>query len=210
MVLDILILSWKLCAMWNYVQNGQACGPVATAALQSLLQNGTLGPDTLVWKQGMPNWVPARSVGELGGQFGQAGPAASGPAGSLPPPVPPMGYPPIPGASADPDKADAEQNKVFAVLGYIGILFLVPLLAAPNSKFARYHANQGLILFLSLIVLWVCVVVLTFIPFLGILMIPIHFLLPLAGLAMMIIGIINAANGQCKPLPVIGGFTLLK
>ena len=32
------------------------------------------------------------------------------------------------------DQEDINQNKVMAVLAYIGILVLVPLLAAPNSK----------------------------------------------------------------------------
>ncbi len=34
-----------------------------------------------------------------------------------------------------------------AVLAYI--IFLIPLLAAKDSKFARYHTNQGLVLFLA-------------------------------------------------------------
>lgn len=41
------------------------------------------------------------------------------------------------------EQEDINQNKVMAVLAYIGILVLVPLLAAPNSKYARYHVNQG-------------------------------------------------------------------
>lgn len=44
-----------------------------------------------------------------------------------------------------------QNDKIFGVLAYIGILWLVPLLAAPKSKFAKYHANQGLVyLFLKL------------------------------------------------------------
>ena len=38
------------------------------------------------------------------------------------------------------DSRDVEDNKVMAILAYIWILFLVPLLAAKNSRFARYHA----------------------------------------------------------------------
>lgn len=47
------------------------------------------------------------------------------------------------------EQEDINQNKVMAVLAYIGILVLVPLLAAPNSKYARYHVNQGLLLFIA-------------------------------------------------------------
>ena len=46
------------------------------------------------------------------------------------------------------DPQDINDNKGMSVLAYIGILFLIPLLACPNSRFARYHTNQGLVLFL--------------------------------------------------------------
>lgn len=46
------------------------------------------------------------------------------------------------------DPQDINANKGMSVLAYIGILFLVPLLACPNSRFARFHTNQGLVLFL--------------------------------------------------------------
>lgn len=55
--------------------------------------------------------------------------------------------------TAEFDSKDITDNKVMAVLAYIGILFLIPLLAAPNSRFARFHANQGLVLFLAEVVL---------------------------------------------------------
>jgi len=44
---------------------------------------------------------------------------------------------------------DIENNKVMALLAYI--IFLVPLLAAKESKFAMFHTNQGLVLFLAAI-----------------------------------------------------------
>ena len=45
--------------------------------------------------------------------------------------------------TGDFDAADIAKNKVLSLFAYIGILFLIPLLAAPNSKFARFHTNQG-------------------------------------------------------------------
>lgn len=98
---------------------------------------------------------------------------------------------------------DVDQNKVFAILAYFGILFLVPLLAAKDSKFAQYHANQGLSLFLTGVVVgfvWV-------IPFLGWI---IGFFGWIFVVVLFVMGIINAANGKMKPLPVIGGWQLLK
>ena len=51
--------------------------------------------------------------------------------------------------TGDFDAADIAKNKVLSLFAYIGILFLIPLLAAPNSKFARFHTNQGLVLFVA-------------------------------------------------------------
>ena len=41
-------------------------------------------------------------------------------------------------------------NKVMAVLSYIGILVLVPLLAGnKNSEYLRHHINQGLVIWIG-------------------------------------------------------------
>jgi uncharacterized membrane protein len=43
---------------------------------------------------------------------------------------------------------DVEANKTLAALSYIWILFLIPLLTKRDSKFAQFHAKQGLVLFI--------------------------------------------------------------
>lgn len=101
------------------------------------------------------------------------------------------------------DAADIEKNKVMGILAYIGILFVVPLLAAKDSRFAMYHANQGLVLFLF----GVAIGIVGIVPFLGWLVAAVGVV---AQLVFMIMGIINAANGQMKPLPLIGGISILK
>src|SRR6202012_2144623 len=53
---------------------------------------------------------------------------------------------------------DVEKHKRPAMLGYI--FFLTPLVAAPNSRFARFHANQGLLLQLTWIVAFITIGVL--------------------------------------------------
>lgn len=110
------------------------------------------------------------------------------------------------------DSNDVAQNKVMGILAYIGFLFIVPLLAAKDSKYARFHANQGLILFIVEfvwgIVYGILAVVLTAIG-LGILA-TILALVNLVFFALMIIGIINACKGTATVLPVIGNITILK
>lgn len=62
--------------------NGQQTGPFSMQQLQQMVQSNQLTPQTLVWKQGMPQWVQAGSVTELSGLF-------SAPSTSVaPPPLP--------------------------------------------------------------------------------------------------------------------------
>ena len=86
-------------------------------------------------------------------------------------------------------------DKLFGILSYIGILWLVGLLAG-KTEFAKFHANQGLIL-------WLAGIVCGIVPIIG-------WICEIAVFVFAIMGIINAANGEMKELPVIGKFRLLK
>ena len=105
------------------------------------------------------------------------------------------------------DPNDVQQNKVMAGFAYIGILFLVSLLAAPNSQYARFHTNQGLVLFLFDIVVGILTAVLAFIPFIGLI---VSSLLGLGVFVLMILGIVNAATGKANELPLIGKIRIIK
>ena len=54
-----------------FVKDNQKMGPVPAG---ELLQNG-VGPDTLVWTEGLPDWVPASGLIELQPLFAPAAPA---------------------------------------------------------------------------------------------------------------------------------------
>lgn len=90
-------------------------------------------------------------------------------------------------------QADISANKNLAALGYIGFL-IVALVAAPNSRFIRFHANQALLLGLFSI--------LAVIPILG-------WIWGVFCAVCLVIGIINALNGQFKELPLIGKFRII-
>jgi hypothetical protein len=47
---------------WYYVEGGQQAGPVGDAQLDDLARQGRIAADTLVWREGMPNWQPLQSV----------------------------------------------------------------------------------------------------------------------------------------------------
>ncbi len=107
------------------------------------------------------------------------------------------------------DTNDINNNKILAVLAYIPLLFLIPLLAANDSKFAKFHANQGLIL---TIFAFVCAIIDKMINFLidwipligGIISGTVSAVLGIAVLAYIIIGIVNTAQGNAKKLLFIG------
>lgn len=102
---------------------------------------------------------------------------------------------------------DIQNNKIMAICSYLFLLVLVPIFAAKDSPFAKFHVNQGLVLLLADIVLGIATRILAFIPILGGI---ISWLLYVAIAVLSIIGIINAAQGKAKQLPLIGGIQLMK
>ena len=104
--------------------------------------------------------------------------------------------------TAEYDQADINSNKVMAILAYFGILFLIPLFAAKDSKFARFHTNQGIILFIAAII---CVIIAK-IPVIGF----VGTILSCLVSIFAIIGIVYAAQGKAKELPLIGKYKILK
>ncbi len=125
------------------------------------------------------------------------------------------------------DPKDAEANKVFAILAYIGILVLVTIFGAPkNSKFARFHANQGLVLLIAEAVYGIFSgiisgIIRAIVPdyqfvfggagaaVYGIVSVLLS-LISIVFLVFAIIGIVNAATGKAKELPIIGKIKILK
>jgi uncharacterized membrane protein len=100
-----------------------------------------------------------------------------------------------------PDAKEIEEGKVYAAIGYLWILFLIPLLAAKDNKFAQFHAKQGMLLFIVSIVVAILSAVLLFIPCLGW---AIASILCLGWLVLAIIGIVKALQGEYWKMPVLG------
>lgn len=108
------------------------------------------------------------------------------------------------------DAQDVQNNKVMGILAYISWLVLIPLLAAKGSKFARFHVNQGLVLAITEIaVVFVCGI-LAGLPLIGWLFGIVRSLICLACFIWAVLGIINAANGRAKELPIVGSIKILK
>ncbi len=45
---------------WYYAEDGAERGPVDQTVFDDLIESGEVGPDTLVWREGMSRWRPAR------------------------------------------------------------------------------------------------------------------------------------------------------
>lgn len=119
---------------------------------------------------------------------------------------------------------DIAQNKGIGVCAYLGILVLIPLFGGRNSKFVRFHANQGLVLLVCFVVwfvlkqlLWylyvICVVAGDYEPGLQWRLFFLNRFFSLGYLllaALAVTGIVNVLRGREKRLPLIGKIRLLK
>ena len=107
-----------------------------------------------------------------------------------------------------------------AVLSYI--IFFIPLIvgAHKTSPYVKFHANQGTVLFIANLAFGIAYAI-VFSILSAILLATLAFglwavistilgLLWIVPAVLAILGIINAATGKCKELPIIGKFTIIK
>lgn len=118
-----------------------------------------------------------------------------------------------------------------AILSYIGILVLIPFFAAKDSKFAQFHARQGITLAILEISYGIVTAIINAVLgaalprvekyslWLGYYTAPnpvasiistIFSIAAIAFLVLAIIGIVNAAKGEEKELPIIGKIDFIK
>ncbi len=88
-----------------------------------------------------------------------------------------------------------QTEHIFATIGYMGPLFLVPLVAQPKSEYCKFHARQSMAL---LTVFFLQLVILVLLPWLG-------SLITFALFAAYILSMYNAYMGRLWKVPVIGG-----
>lgn len=100
---------------------------------------------------------------------------------------------------------DIAQNRAMGILAYIGILVLVPIFAAKGSKWARWHANRGLILLICEAAVCITFGLLALIPYVGFVFSILEYLTLLAITGLVVFGIVTAAQGKAKDFPLVGG-----
>ena len=119
------------------------------------------------------------------------------------------------------DPEDIKNNKVMGILSYLEILVLIPIFAAKKSAFARFHANQGLVLFIASVIYGIVdrfagdalrnVIIRTMnMTSIYHLCNTILWLFYLVFFVLAVIGIVNVVKGRAKELPFIGKIRILK
>ena len=89
-----------------------------------------------------------------------------------------------------------QEGKIFAVIGYLGILCLVPLVFKKENKFALFHGKQGLVLFIGEI----AASIIMMIPVLGVIGLLAFFVFGILSL----IGIVQTLAGNYWKMPIVG------
>lgn len=103
--------------------------------------------------------------------------------------------------------ASATEDRTVAILAYITIIgFIIAIVMHGSKKTAlgSFHLRQVLGLIVTGLVLWLPGVIISLIPFVNFLML---ILWPIIGITLFVIwllGLIAAASGERKPVPVIG------
>lgn len=104
-----------------------------------------------------------------------------------------------------PQNVSAPDNgKTIAIVSYITLIgWIVALIMNSNNKtsLGSYHIRQSLMLMIVGVIVSIVNMVLGYIPFVGTI---IGFVLCIGLIVLWVIGLINAINGQEKPIPVIG------
>jgi uncharacterized membrane protein len=60
--------------------------------------------------------------------------------------------------STEQDKArPGQEDTILAMIGYLPMMFFIPLLVGKPNSFARFHGRQSLFLFAGFAVLWVAI-----------------------------------------------------
>jgi len=92
-----------------------------------------------------------------------------------------------------------EQLNIMAIMSYIGVLCLIPILTKEKDEFVKFHTKQGLVLFAGEVATWTIFSIVPFLWFLA------NFL-GIFWLILSIVGIVNVTKKEKKEVPLIGKF----
>lgn len=107
--------------------------------------------------------------------------------------------------TAEFDPADVHENKLMALLCYLGVLALIPLLCAEKTPYVKFHIRQALKLLICYAVTGTAAALLAWTV-----IVPLAAACAAVVLAVVnIIGFVNTAKNLSKELPVVKSVTFL-
>lgn len=83
---------------------------------------------------------------------------------------------------------EIKDEKLWALLSYLGALAILPILFKKDSAFVQFHAKQGLIILAGWALGWL----------------PFGFLFVIAAIVFSIMGVVSVLKGEKRVLPIIG------
>jgi uncharacterized membrane protein len=98
-------------------------------------------------------------------------------------------------------------DNVAGMLAYVTIIPAIMFLVMEpynRNRFIRFHSFQCIFFSIALFALWIALIVVALVPFLGLITVPLHLLLALGSLVVWIILLIKANQGLKYKLPIIG------
>lgn len=110
-------------------------------------------------------------------------------------PVPEASTPPLsPQEGLDPeDITGLDENNLMAILAYLGVLVLIPLVMSRDNPYVSFHMKQGLVIFIGYIIAAIAV---WWLPVVG------NVLLGLL-ILISVVGVVQAAQGRRWKIPII-------
>lgn len=107
--------------------------------------------------------------------------------------------------------SEEQKKKIICALAYVfGILFFLPLVCYPNDRFAKFHANQSLAIFLIVVVGEVLFGILAGIAGLGVVFGIVLAVFNVAVLLACIYAILGVVKGEERGIPLIKLLKILK
>ena len=104
---------------------------------------------------------------------------------------------------------DIRDNTTMSILAYISWLVLFPLIMRKDSKYTRFHCNQGLVLAIVETVGVILLNILGKLPLIGWIFVIAKVLLEIVCILFALLGVTNVLQNKAKELPYIGNIKIL-
>ena len=102
------------------------------------------------------------------------------------------------------------KTRLFCALAYVPFLFFLPLVFLKNNSSAKFHANQGLVLLITFVVINAVVAVVDTFVTLPVAKNAIFTICNMLLLAFALLGVLHVCKEEDRPLPLIGKIKIIK